>query len=143
MILFKIKCKSNLNKDESQIITDEFEKYANINNLKTNYDQFNFVAYENEQIVGILEGFTLYDEIHVNNLIVKAQHRKKGIGTKLLNFVSEYFENKKFECISLCTYEFQAPKFYEKCGFKLEFTRKNKENPKLTKYFYTKHLQGV
>ena len=36
------------------------------------------------------------------------------------------------------TYEFQAPKFYEKIGYKLEYIRKNNKNSKLNKYFYSK-----
>lgn len=31
-------------------------------------------------------------------------------------------------------------KTYEKCGFELEFVRKNKSNPKLTKYFFIKYF---
>ena len=30
--------------------------------------------------------------------------------------------------------------FIEKCGFELEFVRKNKTNPKLDKYFYVKYF---
>lgn len=136
----KIEYKNKLNECQFKFINHEFENYASINNLKTNYDTFNFIAYENDEIIGILEGMTLYDEIRVNNLIVKEDYRKKGIGTKLLNFVSEYFYNKKFKYITLCTYEFQAPKFYEKCGFKIEFVRKNEDNPKFTKYFFIKYI---
>ena len=87
-----------------------------------------------------MEGITLYDEIHINNLILDEKYRNKGIGTKLLNFILEYFDNKKCKYISLCTYEFQAPGFYEKYGFKLEYIRKNEEDPRLTKYFFIKHI---
>ena len=52
----------------------------------------------------------------------------------------EYFSDKNYTSISLTTYDFQAPKFYEKCGFKLEFVRENKKNPKLTKYFFVKYF---
>lgn len=33
---------------------------------------------------------------------------------------------KEYNNINLTTYEFQAPKFYEKCGFEIEFIRKDK-----------------
>ena len=42
--------------------------------------------------------------------------------------------------INLTTYDFQAPDFYKKCGYEVEFVRKNKEEPKLTKYFLVKYF---
>ena len=50
------------------------------------------------------------------------------------------FKNKEFENINLTTYEFQATEFYKKCGFEIEFVRKNKENPKLNKYYLVKYF---
>ncbi len=38
----------------------------------------------------------------------------------------------------MVTSAFQAPGFYEKCGFQAEFVRINKKNPKLTKTFFVK-----
>lgn len=32
------------------------------------------------------------------------------------------------------------PEFYKKCGYEVEFVRKNKEEPKLTKYFLVKYF---
>lgn len=49
-------------------------------------------------------------------------------------------KGKEYNNINLTTYEFQAPKFYEKCGFEIEFIRKDRENPKLSKYFLVKYL---
>ena len=36
---------------------------------------------------------------------------------------------------------FQAPGFYERCSFELEFVRENKSDPRLSKYFYIKSLR--
>ena len=67
-------------------------------------------------------------------------HRGKDIGTKLMKAVEEYYKDSGFNNMNLCTSEFQAPQFYEKYGFELEFVRKNKDNPKLNKYFYVKYF---
>jgi ribosomal protein S18 acetylase RimI-like enzyme len=37
------------------------------------------------------------------------------------------------------TYEFQAPLFYQKLGFRVEYIREDKE-PKLNKYFLVKEM---
>lgn len=129
-----------LNEDIGKLINIGFTKYAEESSISTNYKEFNFVAYESGKVAGVLEGTTLYDEVRINNLIVTEKYRKNGVGSKLLNSVFEQFDSKVFMCVSLCTFEFQAPKFYKKCGFKLEFVRENKKNPKLTKYFFVKYL---
>ena len=54
--------------------------------------------------------------------------------------VDSHYKDKGFENINLTTYGFQAPEFYKKCGFKVEFVRENKKNPKLNKYFLVKYF---
>lgn len=123
-----------------KMIDDEFNKYANKNNVVCDYVSFSFVAKENNNIVGIITGHSYYKEIHISDLIVLEQYRNKKIGSKLIEKVEEYYKNKGFENINLTTYDFQAPKFYQRCGFEIEFMRENKQNPKLTKYFLIKHI---
>ena len=106
-----------------------------------NYLSFNFIAKDEEKVVGIINGHSYYDEVHISDLIVLKEYRNKHIGTQLVKKVEEYYKDKGFENINLTTYGFQAPKFYEKCGFKVEFIRENKENSKLNKYFLIKYLK--
>jgi ribosomal protein S18 acetylase RimI-like enzyme len=54
--------------------------------------------------------------------------------------VEDDFRGKGYENINLSTYRFQAPGFYQKCGFKIEFVRENKEDPRLSKYFFVKYF---
>ena len=58
----------------------------------------------------------------------------------LVKAVEDYHKDKNFENINLTTYGFQAPEFYKKCGYEIEFIRKNKDNSKLDKYFFVKYL---
>ena len=57
-----------------------------------------------------------------------------------LQKIYDEYKDKGFENINLTTYGFQAPEFYKKCGFKVEFVRENKKNPKLNKYFLVKYF---
>ena len=95
---------------------------------------------QNDKIVGILTGYSYYGEMHIDNVFILDNYRNKGIGSKLIQKVEERSRNEHLQNINLCTYEFQAPEFYKKCGFKIEMIRKNKTNPKLTKYFFIKYL---
>ena len=59
---------------------------------------------------------------------------------KLLAKVEEFAREKNVEQINLSTYAFQAPEFYKKYGFQVEFIRENKGDPKLNKIFLVKYL---
>ena len=124
----------------SRIIDTEFNKYAIKNEVECNYTPFNFVAKEDNKIIGIITGHSYYKEVHISDLIVIEEYRNKHIGSKLVKKVEEYFKDKGFENINLTTYNFQAPEFYKKCGFEIEFVRENKENSKLNKYFLVKYF---
>ena len=102
-----------------------------------NYKKYSLIANnKNSQVVGVLSGYTAFAEIYVDDLWVQPSCRKKGLGRKLLEELENRFKDQGFNNINLVTSEFQAPKFYEKCGFDLEFIRENKLNPKLSKYFF-------
>ena len=121
-------------------IEEEHQKYEEKNGIECNYTPFCFVAKENNEVIGAIAGATFFSEVYIDELVVKENQRGKDIGTKLINAVEEYYKNSGFNNMNTCTNEFQAPGFYEKCGFELEFVRKNKDNPKLNKYFYVKYF---
>ena len=122
------------------LIDDEFNKYAAKNGLTCDFKQFAFVAKDGDKVVGIITGKTYYKEVHIGDLIVLEEYRGKDIGTKLVMKVQDHFKNKGFSNLNLTTYEFQAPNFYKKLGFEIEFVRENKEEPKLNKYFMSKEI---
>lgn len=130
----------SLDDDLCGIIDSEFDKFAEKNNVVCNYEAFAFTAKEDNKVVGVIKGHSYYNEVHIGELIILEQYRKKGIGRKLLETVEKHFADSGFESITLSTYEFQAPEFYKKCGFEVEFIRENKNNPKLTKYFLIKFI---
>ena len=138
--MINIEYKENSDKEIYNIIDEEFEKFANENGIKCNYISFAFVAKDNDKIVGVITGKSYYKEVHISDLIVLEQYRNKRIGSKLLETVEKYYSNKGFGNINLTTYGFQAPEFYKKCGFNVEFVRENKENHKLDKYFLAKYF---
>ncbi len=126
--------------DLKTIMEEEHKKYEAKNGVAFNFTPFSFVAKEEGEIVGAITGFTCYAEVYIDDFVVMENHRGKDIGTKLMKAVEEYYKDSGFNNMNLCTSEFQAPQFYEKYGFELEFVRKNKDNPKLNKYFYVKYF---
>ena len=138
--MLNIEYKENLNEEFYQIIDEEFNKFATKNEVICNYKAFSFIAKEEDKFVGIITGNSYYKEIHISDLIVLEEYRNKHIGSKLIETVENFYKNKEFENINLTTYGFQAPEFYKKCGFEIEFIRKNKENSKLNKYYLVKYF---
>lgn len=135
-----IKLINNSDDELYKMIDEEFNKFAEKNKVKCNYKPFTFIAKEDNKIIGIITGHSYYKEVHIADLIVLEEYRGKKIGSQLVKVVEEHYKGKEYNNINLTTYEFQAPKFYEKCGFEIEFIRKDRENPKLSKYFLVKYL---
>ena len=121
-------------------INEEFNKYASKNGVECNYVPFTFLAKENGETIGFITGKSYYKEVHIADIIVFEENRNKHIGTKLIETVEDYFKDKGFEHMNLSTYSFQAPEFYKKCGFEVEFIRESKQNPKLNKYYMVKYF---
>lgn len=122
----------------------DLEKYEYKYNVTVNYRQFSLILYEaNNEPVAVLEAYTAFAEIYIDDIWVETQHRKKGFGKKLLTHLEQHFDDKGFNNINLVTSQFQAPEFYQKCGYELEFIRKNKVNSQFDKYFYVKYFSNT
>lgn len=136
----EIEYKEKLEENDYKLIDSEFNKYAIEKGIKCNYKSFSFVAKEDGKTIGIITGHSYYKEVHIGDLIVLKEYRNKHIGTDLIKKVEDFYKDKGFENINLTTYGFQAPEFYKKCGFTVEYIRENKENPKISKYFLIKNI---
>jgi ribosomal protein S18 acetylase RimI-like enzyme len=97
---------------------------------------------DGRSVIGLLKALTVFAEIYVDTLWIDFCHRKKGLGRELLEELERQFKGKGYWCIALCTSEYQAPEFYKKCSFELEFVRKNHLYPQLTKYFFVKYFKN-
>ena len=122
-----------------ELIDQEFNKYARKYNIRVDYNDFCFVAKDDDKVIGILVGHSYYNEVHITDLIVIEEYRSKGVGTELIRRVEQEFTGRNFENINLTTFAFQAPEFYKKMGFEVEHVRKSSDE-KLTKYFLIKHI---
>lgn len=124
--------------DLGGFIDRTFEAYAEKNGISCNYRDFCFVARDEDRIIGLVMGHSYYDSVYIGELIVTEECRGRGIGTMLMKRVEEEYRGKGMEYICLTTYAFQAPEFYKKLGYKVEYIRKSR-NEKLTKYFLIKY----
>lgn len=121
-------------------IHNEFTRYGIQNGVTLNYDEFCFAAENADgKIIGVITGRAYYNEVHIGDLIVAENHRGSGVGSQLVRAVEKEYRNKGYDVITLTSFGFQAPEFYKKLGYSVEFVRNN-ANPKLSKYFLKKAI---
>lgn len=85
--------------------------------------------------------FQLYwGSLEIKQLFVTKQYRKHGIGTKLMNYAIQYALDHACRFITVNTFNFQAPEFYKKFGFKVDYVRKGYMN-NVSQCYLKKELQ--
>ena len=132
--------KADYDKRTGDFINKECTDYALQSGVELNFEEFCFVAEDDEQnILGVITGRAYYNEVHIGDLIVGEKFRNKGLGSALVSAVEKEFSGKGYDIITLTTFGFQAPEFYPKLGYRIEFVRENKD-PKLSKYFLSKKI---
>ncbi len=122
------------------LTNQEFEAYEEPYKISYHKEPFCFIAKEGEEIAGSISGHSFYKEVHISELIVFEKYRGNDIGSALIQWVEDYFKEKDIDHIHLCTYAFQAPAFYQKQGYTLEYIRKNRKDARLDKYHFVKYL---
>lgn len=140
---YTIEFVDKLSDAEEAKMSKDLVAYESAHGIDVNYKRFSVVIKdENGVVFGVLNAFTAYSEIYLDDVWVDSAYRGKGFGKKLLQEVESHFQGKGFNNINLVTNAFNAPGFYEKCGFQAEFVRENKHHPKLTKTFFIKFFNG-
>ncbi len=98
-----------------------------------------FLRDSHGRIAGGLVGETAWEWLHIYWLWVEEAARSQGFGRQLLAYAEK--EASKRGCVSswLDTFEFQAPAFYEKAGYRLFGTLENCP-PGFRRFFFQKSL---
>ncbi len=130
-----------LSKDVQAKMEAGLKKYEMSHGVDVAYTPFVLeLSNENNEVIGVLDAFSSYSCIHIRDLWVDDRYRGKGYGRKLIEELEKKFKHSGFHNINTVSCDFQAPGFYKKCGFDVEFIRENKKNPKLTMTFFIKFL---
>lgn len=91
-------------------------------------------------IAGIVARMYCWNCVYVDTLWVSENHRKNGLGTKLLELVEQEAKDKGADMIHLDTFDFQAKEFYQKLGY--EIFGELKDCPKRhSRYYLKKELE--
>ncbi len=137
----RIDCLDMIPAELEETIERGHTAYEKSHGVVCGYRQFHLVFRSDAgAAVGVLTAYTAYAEIYVDDLWVDEGHRNRGIGSALLADLESRFSGKGYNNINLVTNAFQAVAFYEKCGFTVEFVRRNTRHPALSKTFFIKYF---
>ncbi|KTD74952.1 GNAT family N-acetyltransferase [Legionella waltersii] len=136
---YKIRFVDEIDATTEKRMSHDLVAYETSHGIDVNYRRFSItISNQNGHALGVINAFTAFAEIYVDDIWVDRNHRSKGLGRQLLIALENHFKGQGFNNINLVTSAFQAPEFYRKCGFTAEFTRINKKNPLLSKTFFVK-----
>lgn len=116
----------NTESQKSQIIGDLIRSYNRSKREAAESEPLNlYVENDNGQLMAGLVAETFGNWLEIEYLFVKEDLRGQGIGSQLLQQAES--EAKKRNCCFafVNTYQFQAPVFYQKQGYKKVFTLKD------------------
>lgn len=118
-------------------INDDFYKYQIETTGLLEYKTIAFTARQNCKLIGVVTTTIKWGQLHIKTVIVDSEYRKQGIGSKLLLKVLDYGKEHGCTLAFVETSSFQAPEFYKKLGFVVEFIRSGYSND--YSYYYLKY----
>lgn len=106
--------------EERLLIIDPLIAFNEAQAGPRNSKEFAFYARsQTNELVGGLLGHTHFNHFFVSAIFVDQQFRRQGIGRELIKRAEELALQHKCDAIYLDTFDYQAPGFYEKLGFKV------------------------
>lgn len=116
--------KASFNDDLKRQVYEGFRQHA-IEEIGCDekFDPVAFIARANGQFVGVVVGELFWGSLHIKYVYVDLQYRGQKIASTLMDHLLNYGRDNNCSFAFVETMNFQAPDFYQKLGFKLEFTR--------------------
>lgn len=105
------------------------------------YKRLVLSAREDRRVVGGLVGDCLWNFVYVHLLWVDESARGRDHGTKLMREAERVAREHGAAMVWLNTFSFQAPKFYEKLGYRRFAALKGTPAKGTTRFFYVKQLK--
>lgn len=116
----------NTESQKSQIIGDLIRSYNRSKREAAESEPLNiYVEDDSGELMAGLVGETFGNWLEIEYLFVKEDIRGQGIGSQLLQQAESEAKKRNCRFAFVNTYQFQAPAFYQKYGYKEVFTLKD------------------
>ena len=116
----------NIESQKSQVIGDLIRSYNRSKREAAESEPLNlYVEDDSGELMAGLVAETFGNWLEIEYLFVKEDLRGQGIGSKLLQQAESEAKKRNCRFAFVNTYQFQAPAFYQKHGYKKVFTLKD------------------
>ena len=116
----------NIESQKSQVIGDLLRSYNRSKREAAESEPLNlYVEDDSGELMAGLVAETFGNWLEIEYLFVKEDLRGQGIGSKLLQQAESEAKQRNCRYVFVNTYQFQAPAFYQKRGYKDVFTLKD------------------
>lgn len=116
----------NIESQKSQVIRDLIRSYNRSKREAAESEPLNlYVEDDSGELMAGLVAETFGNWLEIEYLFVKEELRGQGIGSKLLQQAESEAKKRNCRYVFVNTYQFQAPAFYQKQGYKEVFTLKD------------------
>jgi ribosomal protein S18 acetylase RimI-like enzyme len=136
----KIDIAETINEKDKEFISESLFQY---NCRKSGINDFSeitiYLRNEADEIIGGIIGWSRWGWSHIENLWIDELNRNKGYGGQLLSEFEEISLQRGCSFIDLDTFNFQAPSFYVKYGYKEMFVMDGIKHG-ITKHYLKKEL---
>jgi GNAT superfamily N-acetyltransferase len=116
------------------------EKHAKQTIGNTSFEPFGFLVHDhNEALIAGCTGVFMYGVLNIKLLWVDEIMRSKGLGRQLLEKAEIFAKQNNCRYTTLESFDWQAKGFYEKMGYKVEFSYDGYDNDSKF-YFFRKKI---
>ena len=130
----------NIESQKSQVIGDLIRSYNRSKREAAESEPLNlYVENDHGELMAGLVAETFGNWLEIEYLFVKEDLRGQGIGSQLLHQAESEAKKRNCRFAFVNTYQFQAPAFYQKYGYKEVFTLKDYPYTG-QRYYYQKDL---
>lgn len=99
-------------------------------------EPISFEIRDGAKLVGCVVVQPFWGQLHIKYLLVEESYRGQGIARRLMEHALEFGKAQNCRFAFVETMNFQAPEFYQKLGFKIDFVRHGYDRE--TSFYYLK-----
>lgn len=75
------------------LVNNKFSTLFNLEDILSSVYDYVYGYYIEDKLIGFIHCTKMYEQVDIVNIVVDKEYRKQGIGTKLLNYVFDTFND--------------------------------------------------